>query len=179
MSLLKCPECGRDVSSTLDACPHCGYKIENTTEILRDNADKLKEITDKPKESADKPIVVIKRNANVPSTMCMVFIIIGVLLLICIIGLTFLILGILFQRMIYKNNSQVKDILYYDSNTNMFTAYDIKGKAYKISKDNISKLVTVKQGARNYTGVIYKRKIQLGWTNVEDNNNFRRFLQNM
>ena len=179
MSLLKCPECGRDVSSTLDACPHCGYKIEKTTEILRDNADKLKEITDKPKESADKPIVVIKRNANVPSTICTVYIIIGVLLLIGILGLIFLILGIWMQSMISKNNSQVKDILYYDSNTNMFTAYDINGKAYKISKGNISKLVTVKQGFSNYTGVIYKSMTQLGWTNVEDNNNYRQFLQNM
>ena len=83
------------------------------------------------------------------------------------------------QSMISKNNSQAKDILYYDSNNNVFIAYDIKGKEYKIAKDNITKLVSVKQGLKNYTGVIYNKKIQLGWTNVEDNNNFRNFIQNM
>jgi len=165
MSLLKCPECGKDVSSTLDACPHCGYKINKKEEII--------------KENIDKPTIVIKRNANVPSTVSIVYIIIGLLLLIGIFGLIFLVLGIWMQSMISKNNSQAKDILYYDSNNNVFIAYDIKGKEYKIAKDNITKLVSVKQGLKNYTGVIYNKKIQLGWTNVEDNNNFRNFIQNM
>ncbi len=28
MALLKCPECGHDVSSEAEACPHCGYPIK-------------------------------------------------------------------------------------------------------------------------------------------------------
>ena len=27
MALIKCPECGNDVSDTLDSCVHCGYKL--------------------------------------------------------------------------------------------------------------------------------------------------------
>ena len=27
MALIKCPECGKDVSTSASACPHCGYPI--------------------------------------------------------------------------------------------------------------------------------------------------------
>ena len=26
MAVIKCKECGKEMSDTLDACPHCGYK---------------------------------------------------------------------------------------------------------------------------------------------------------
>lgn len=28
MSLIKCPECGREVSDTVDKCPNCGFQIK-------------------------------------------------------------------------------------------------------------------------------------------------------
>lgn len=28
MALIKCPECGNDVSSTTYRCPHCGYMVK-------------------------------------------------------------------------------------------------------------------------------------------------------
>ena len=28
MALIKCPECGKEVSDTIKTCPHCGYKIK-------------------------------------------------------------------------------------------------------------------------------------------------------
>ena len=31
MAIIKCPECGRDVSDRAKSCPNCGYPIENTT----------------------------------------------------------------------------------------------------------------------------------------------------
>ena len=31
MALIKCPECGKDVSTSAEACPHCGYPINKTT----------------------------------------------------------------------------------------------------------------------------------------------------
>ena len=27
MSLIKCPECSKAISSTVDSCPHCGYRL--------------------------------------------------------------------------------------------------------------------------------------------------------
>ena len=32
MSLIKCPECGHDVSSEATHCPHCGYPIARKEE---------------------------------------------------------------------------------------------------------------------------------------------------
>ena len=29
MALIKCPECGKDVSSEAASCPYCGYPIKN------------------------------------------------------------------------------------------------------------------------------------------------------
>ena len=29
MALIKCPECGKDVSTAAGACPHCGFPIKN------------------------------------------------------------------------------------------------------------------------------------------------------
>ena len=29
MALIKCPECGNDVSTSADACPHCGFPMKN------------------------------------------------------------------------------------------------------------------------------------------------------
>lgn len=34
MALIKCPECGKDVSDTAKMCPHCGYKIKIRKSIL-------------------------------------------------------------------------------------------------------------------------------------------------
>ncbi len=34
MAVLKCPDCGRDVSGSLKACPHCGRKIEKPTDLI-------------------------------------------------------------------------------------------------------------------------------------------------
>ena len=31
MSLIKCPECGKEVSSSAPTCPHCGYPLKKTT----------------------------------------------------------------------------------------------------------------------------------------------------
>lgn len=28
MALIKCPECGKDVSTSAQTCPHCGYQLK-------------------------------------------------------------------------------------------------------------------------------------------------------
>lgn len=40
MSLIKCKECGREVSSAAENCPHCGYPIRaNSNDIVRIKID--------------------------------------------------------------------------------------------------------------------------------------------
>ena len=31
MALIKCPECGKDVSTAAESCPHCGYPLKKGT----------------------------------------------------------------------------------------------------------------------------------------------------
>lgn len=31
MALIKCPECGKEISDKAGQCPHCGYPIEQVT----------------------------------------------------------------------------------------------------------------------------------------------------
>lgn len=40
MALIKCPECGKDVSSFCNSCPHCGFPLINNKKT--DTADKNK-----------------------------------------------------------------------------------------------------------------------------------------
>ena len=37
MTLIKCPECGKDVSNTCDQCIHCGYRLIKTTPKIHNN----------------------------------------------------------------------------------------------------------------------------------------------
>lgn len=34
MALIKCPECGKEISDTAKSCPNCGYKIHNKKSFL-------------------------------------------------------------------------------------------------------------------------------------------------
>ncbi len=46
MSLIKCPECGREVSDKAESCIHCGYpldKIEENQEIEQEINRKIQE----------------------------------------------------------------------------------------------------------------------------------------
>lgn len=44
MALIKCPECGKEVSTVADTCPHCGYPIKNN-----------KQVKEKPLENYPRP----------------------------------------------------------------------------------------------------------------------------
>lgn len=47
MALIKCPECGRNVSDTANACPNCGFAIsgiENIQELSRIKEEELGDI---------------------------------------------------------------------------------------------------------------------------------------
>lgn len=50
MALIKCPECGKDISSAADKCVYCGYPIKNYTSKQVDNMSE--ETEQYPKSSA-------------------------------------------------------------------------------------------------------------------------------
>ena len=44
MALIKCPECGREVSDKAPACIHCGYPLENAISTNPQTANSLKKV---------------------------------------------------------------------------------------------------------------------------------------
>ena len=48
MALIKCPECGKEVSTAAETCPHCGYPIKNNEPVK----EKQVENYPKPKNSS-------------------------------------------------------------------------------------------------------------------------------
>ncbi len=50
MALIKCPECGKDVSTAADVCPHCGYPIKKESKVKPE--EKPNENYPKPKNTA-------------------------------------------------------------------------------------------------------------------------------
>ncbi len=43
MALIKCPECGKEISDRAESCPNCGYQLKNK-DILQKNKDKSSSI---------------------------------------------------------------------------------------------------------------------------------------
>ena len=79
--LVKCPECGREISSEALSCPHCGYPInKNIAEQKSADEDKmlLKQYTEEFNSYASATTVCV--------TIGFLFIIIGVTML--VLGLT-------------------------------------------------------------------------------------------
>ena len=82
MALIKCPECGREISNAAAACPHCGFplrqqKVDNVKQeenaILSRNADSQKKTDDAQKEHEKRPGCLI-------SVAVVVFILIAMLI---------------------------------------------------------------------------------------------------
>ena len=43
MALIKCPECGKQISDKAESCPNCGYRIESTIEEKKEIPSKIKQ----------------------------------------------------------------------------------------------------------------------------------------
>ena len=43
MALIKCPECGKQISDKAESCPNCGYRIESTIEEKKDIPSTIKQ----------------------------------------------------------------------------------------------------------------------------------------
>lgn len=62
MALIKCPECGKDVSTAADSCPHCGFPIKKETSKPAEKVEKP--VTDYPKPKSSSWIEEWKSKAR-------------------------------------------------------------------------------------------------------------------
>ena len=81
MSLIKCPECGHDVSDKARTCPHCGYELrpsaaEKATTPQKQKAEEAKDVaTTSPKGSSrvENVIEAWKRQASFKGKVAAIF----------------------------------------------------------------------------------------------------------
>ena len=50
MALIKCPECGKEVSDSAKSCPHCGYPLDKEQPINQEVVDEAKQFSNEPEE---------------------------------------------------------------------------------------------------------------------------------
>lgn len=60
MALIKCPECGNDVSDKAECCPHCGINISNIKDLEELSKKKENEIKEKQqRQTTNRTIIIV------------------------------------------------------------------------------------------------------------------------
>lgn len=49
MSLIKCPECNKEISNTIDSCPHCGFKLKKISNHYKEDIITIQQTSKKIK----------------------------------------------------------------------------------------------------------------------------------
>lgn len=86
MALIKCPECGKEVSDLKEACPYCGYNLRAASTEVKGNTDAV----------YDDKVVIAERkreSLNENKTLGIVMIIIGAVLTTALVGIVLIIIG--------------------------------------------------------------------------------------
>ena len=50
MALIKCPECGKEISNSAKSCPHCGYPLDKEQPINQEVVDETQHFSNEPEE---------------------------------------------------------------------------------------------------------------------------------
>ena len=130
MSLIKCQECGENVSSTCERCPHCGFTFVSGVE-KNFSSEKRVTVLKRKKRISHKSAIKRIVPGCIISWPSLIFVFfgtcagafvgswqhaVGLISLVCASAdLGLLAGGIIDFRFISKNNSQRNDILYYNN----------------------------------------------------------------
>ena len=95
MAIIKCPECGKEVSDTCDTCIHCGFKLKQPITIV------------KKEEEKEDMVLLADRDRSEPSNQTAIaLIVVGVIFLFALLGLILLIIGVI-MLLDSKNESKI------------------------------------------------------------------------
>lgn len=166
MALIKCPECGNEISDTAEQCIHCGYKIKKD----ENNSDK-----------SDKVIIIIRRNRSVSYARSIISIVIAIAFFLSglrclitsniigwIIAWTICFIGIVAFIFLLvevgRNNSSKSEIL--TENGDKYYAYNTKGERIILMKEEMHKIKFSKIGEmivdnKNFGFIIKEDEIKL------------------
>ena len=60
MALIKCPECGKEISDQAPACPNCGYPMQSSAPNVSDDAEYDNIIAELLSQNNNNKILTIK-----------------------------------------------------------------------------------------------------------------------
>ena len=120
MALIKCPECGKEISDTCQQCIHCGYSLSE-------------------KKSKNKETTLIYRE-RMDKTLIMIELILGIIFVPVIAGIFIILIAIHDNEFIDKNNCIPNDIAYYDYDTKKIVFYTIDGRKIIVDSNQIEKI---------------------------------------
>ncbi len=126
MALIKCQECGKEVSSKAFACPNCGFPINKQNNQLSD-IDK--------NSSRDLYVLVPRMTYSIAPSI--VFIVLGALLSWALIGIVFIVLGICSICELNQNNKNPYCCAYYDASTQEIIIVSYNGLKYRVKPSDI------------------------------------------
>ncbi len=184
MALIKCPECGKDISDKAVSCPHCGFPISKESKPVQkaENEDSLLSIAYRSNERGlhttlfiVSPIIgvagIIFASLSIPSFFNDISVggAVGLTLwLIICTGFIFLGIFIPINLGIWRRHNQRvdQDPIYYSKQSKNFVFYDIHGKKYVVSKEEP---FSFRNNFRNLGELLlfyHGKKINLGFTNT-------------
>ena len=158
MALIKCPECGKEVSDTCETCIHCGYRLKNVAKI---------------EPQADDFVIGKRSGVNNDQTTAIVLIIVGVVLLWGIVGIILLIIGLY----MLSQNKQIKhECAYYHKLSNEISFYSESDEELRVIPLDIMK--TERNDGKLQVTVIGRDSVFVcGKISETDYNNFTKYLE--
>lgn len=82
MSIITCPECGKDISDQAEACPHCGFPLKKTTaegqELQRAERSKRERVRTAPRHGVDEKKAHRKKRIIIPVGIICLLLILGI-----------------------------------------------------------------------------------------------------
>ena len=121
MSLMKCPECGHDVSSEATSCPNCGFPIRKQNELV----------------STSKELYVLVPRSPYSVAPSIIFIVLGAIFTPLIIGIILLSVGIASVCELHKNNNNPYNCAYYDSSKEEIILVTYNQVIYRVKPGDI------------------------------------------
>lgn len=123
MALIKCPECGHDISTNADFCPNCGYKMKNVAF---------------QEEKKSKLLVLASRDRNGTSVGAGIFLIVfGVFCVVFFVGVFLILAGINNISEASANNNNKHECAYYDVENRKIILYSYNGDRFVVEPEDI------------------------------------------
>lgn len=123
MALIKCPECGNEISDTCETCVHCGYRLKPVA-IKVDEQNKEEE-----------RIVLTHRvgKSSGSNGTAILLIVLGIFFVAAVFGIILIIVGaMMLANNSNTNNSNAHDCMYYLPSSNKILMYDVTDKEIKV-----------------------------------------------